>query len=295
MKRNIFLPFFVSIIMSLLFSCTKELSVENGQLQGDAVGSLKDSVGNCFPDSVHGTFYNGVLPGPDTAYIEIQVQVDTAGAYNIYTELENGFMFADSGFFNTTGINTIKLKPIGTPILQKVTDFAVHFDTSTCYFAVNVADSTGTGLGGGGNPGGGDTTDSWEFTTDSGHFQGPVDLAILGDTLGLTYLAIQGFTAGDSVWGATVIFPGDSIVTGSYTTQGTPFPTAIFGFSDQNNNTIYYAVNDASSSSLITINITSYDSATRIVTGTFSGLANDSAGNATVNVTNGHFTAEVSP
>src|SRR5207244_1654724 len=103
----------------------------------------------------HGTFYNGVTPGSDTAFVEIQVNVDSIGSYRIYTDLQDGFMFADSGFFSTSGINTIRLKPIGTPILNITTNFTVRFDTTACNFTVNVHDSTGTGLGG--NPGGGGT------------------------------------------------------------------------------------------------------------------------------------------
>ncbi|HRI20735.1 MAG TPA: hypothetical protein PLA68_07265 [Panacibacter sp.] len=298
MKRNVFFSFLTVCMLALLGSCTKEYSIESGIVTLDAVGSLKDSIGDCMPATVTGTFYNGVTPGGDTAYVEVKVDVDSVGSYTITTDLQNGFMFADSGFFSTTGINIVRLKPIGTPILQKPTFFTVNFDTSICSFTVNVNDSTGTGLGGGGGTGGGNNSDSlgnWEFSTASGYFHGIVDTAVTGDTLGLTYLAIRGVTAGDSTLLVTVIFPGNTIVTGTYTTQGVLFSNAVFGFSDENDATIYFAVNDAGSASLMTINITSYNSTTRIVTGTFSGLANDMDGNAVVDISNGNFTATVLP
>src|SRR5947207_2228860 len=85
----------------LLFSCQKEYSFEKEATVVGAKGSLKDSLGNCLPDSVHGTFYNGVTPGGDTAFVEIQVNVDSTGSYNISTDLQNGFMFKDSNYFVT--------------------------------------------------------------------------------------------------------------------------------------------------------------------------------------------------
>src|SRR4051812_6084869 len=121
MKQNV-LFFLFAIGFGVIFnSCQKEFSLENPVSKADAKGSLTDSLGNCLYDSVHGTFYDGVAPGGDTAYVEVKVQVDSVGNYRIYTDFQNGFMFADSGFFNATGINTIKLKPIGTPLLQIVT------------------------------------------------------------------------------------------------------------------------------------------------------------------------------
>src|SRR6476620_992204 len=116
--KNILCGIIVTSCFFLFLSCQKEYSYEQKATIGEAKGSLKDSLGNCLPNSVHGTFYNGVNPGSDTAFVEIQVNVDSAGNYRIYTDLQNGFMFADSGFFNTTGIATVRLKPIGTPILN---------------------------------------------------------------------------------------------------------------------------------------------------------------------------------
>src|SRR6476620_8276294 len=180
--KNIFGGIIVIGCFLLFFSCQKEYSFEKEATVGGAKGSLKDSLGNCLPYSVDGTFYNGVTPGADTAFVDIQVNVDSACNYRIYTDLQNGFMFADSGFFNTTGIITVRLKPIGTPILNIPANFTVTFDTTACGFSINVQDSTGTGLGGGGNPGGGGTDSTnlsdtaWKFSVAPGSiFNGPID------------------------------------------------------------------------------------------------------------------------
>lgn len=297
MKRYFSVVYVLLLLFVFAGACQKEVSKETGTVVVEADGSLQDSLGNCYTSVVHGTFYNGVTPGSDTAYVELTVNVATAGTYSISTDLQNGFLFADSGFFNATGLNVIKLKPIGTPILQKPTTFSVAFDTTICGFTINVQDSTGTGLGGGN--GGGDTTGiaegEWEFYTDSGYFHGTIDTAAKDDTLGITYLAINGKTAGDSTLVLAIFFPGTEIVPGIYTTQGSPMSTAIFGFSDQNDSTIYFAVNDPSVASLVTVTITSYDSITKEVKGTFSGVANDSTINPVINIKNGKFDAIVSP
>lgn len=138
----------LSICAIFIISCNKEVSLENGITDIQAEGSLRDSTTDtCYASVVHGTFYNGVTPGSDTAYVTVQVNVTKAGTYNISSDAQNGIIFSDSGFFNVTGLQTIELKPIGTPILNVPTDFTYTFDSTTCGFTIDVQDSTGTGLG----------------------------------------------------------------------------------------------------------------------------------------------------
>ena len=73
------------------------MSTENGVAQ-IAEGSLTDSSGICTPGTVHGTFYTGVTPGSDTAYVQVQVNVTKTGSYSISSNFQNGYEFADSGF-----------------------------------------------------------------------------------------------------------------------------------------------------------------------------------------------------
>jgi hypothetical protein len=296
MNRNIFIALLGLVFITWFSSCSKEYSFENGKELLPATGSLKDTFGNCLPSVVHGTFYNGVLPGSDTAYVELQVNVATAGSYSIKTDLQNGFMFADSGFFNTTGINTIQLKPIGTPILQKLTDFTVTFDTSVCTFSVNVQDSTGTGLGGG--TGGTDTiaVNSWEFYADGVYYSGTIDTTYYFDTLGFRYQFLAGFTKGtDSVFYTFISFPGTTPLVGNYDIQAA-FPQFNgFELTDPLDNPIYVNITDPTSSNTGTVIVDSYDATTKVMNGRFSGLTNDASGNAVVNVTNGRFSAVILP
>ena len=235
----------ISCCALLFSSCQKDYSLEKGVTQ-IATGSLWDSAGNCLPDTVIGTFYNGVTPGSDTAYVEIQVNVTQTGSYNITTgKGENGLVFSDSGFFSNTGLNTIRLKPIGTPILNSPTTFNVSFDSSFCSFTVNVQDSTGTGLGGqqdttgqGGDPD--DNSGSWQFTTAGKTFGGSIDTAFVGlDTAiwgsGGKVLDFVGFTSDvrDSAMFFWLYLPNGTITPGTYETKLEPPSNAgVFAFVD---------------------------------------------------------------
>ena len=285
---------------SLLFfvSCQKELSEENGNTNTPATGSLKDSTGACYTSTVSGTFYNGVTPGPDTCYVSVQVNVTAAGTYNISTDLQNGFKFADSGFFNTTGMQTILLKPIGTPILNIRTNFTYTFDTSACGFTIDVKDSTGTGLGGDGGGGGGGGIDpdsvannSWKFTdsTGSATYTGimPAGLTTFSTLVG-NILFISGTSNdSDSVLVITLSLPNPVIETGTYSTgllNSFSFSSVSLG------QTLYKA--DGTTTEVMNVELTGYDDATKVLKGKFSGQALDSLGN-TVNVRHGAFNTVV--
>jgi hypothetical protein len=107
-----------------------------------AKGTLKDDSGNCFPPSVSGTFYNGITPESDSAFVEVKVNVFSPGTYIISTDPQNGLRFVDSGSFNTIGIHIVRLKPTGKPVTANQTNFTVHFDTSICSFTLDVNDSS---------------------------------------------------------------------------------------------------------------------------------------------------------
>ncbi len=283
---------------ALIFSsCAKEYSNESGNPLQTAEGSLKDSTGNCLPDSVIGTYYNGITPGTDTAYVEIQVNVTKIGSYNIISDYQNGFEFVDSGFFTNTGLNTIKLKPFGTPILPKATLFTVSFDSSFCTFSVNVQDSTGTGIhsGGGGvdSTGSGDPDaggGSWQFTQGSANFLGSLDSAKKDNSTGVaTFVQLNGSTAtGDTTMSLEFSILAADIQPGTYTVLNN---TILFSAGDFLND-FSYTASALDSGTDFTIVVTSYDASTQIMKGTFSGKVKDKSGNI-VPITNGAFTATV--
>ncbi|MBG9376189.1 hypothetical protein I5907_08080 [Panacibacter sp. DH6] len=300
MKRNTLV--IVSLLCSLFFvySCSKELSLETGGKTGTANYTLWDSAGACIYDSVYGTYYNGIQPRGDTAFVEVQVNVTETGTYFISSDAQNGLTFADSGFFATTGINTIRLKPTGIPLEIRPAVFTLAVDSAICNFIVYVQDSTGTGLGGGGDTtgtGGSDTTNlsdtAWQFNAGTSYHHGSFDTVFVIDTLGLKYLTFVGSTAPrqDTAFLMGILLTSGSIQPGTYTTafEAGFYLTTYTGTTPV---PVYQADGTTSTSGVVTITITSYNSSTGIISGTVSGDAVDETG-AVVPITDGSFTAKI--
>ena len=131
---------YLSIVFAGIFlfiACEKEFSIESGYAGKVATGSLmRDSLGNCSNVTARGVYMvDSTLS--DSNYVTVQVNFATGGSYRIFTDTQNGFSFQDSGFIGA-GLQTIKLKASGKPILAKQTTFQVAFDTTFCSFTVNV-------------------------------------------------------------------------------------------------------------------------------------------------------------
>lgn len=75
-----------------------------------------------------------------TDTVLLQVNVTTAGAYNITTNTVNGFSFSGSGVFAATGNQTVTLTGVGMPSASGSTSFTVTFGSSNCNFSVTVQD-----------------------------------------------------------------------------------------------------------------------------------------------------------
>ena len=305
MKNIVSAIFIFSCSALVLFSsCQKEISNETGPGLDSAHGTLKDTSDNCLPSTVHGTYYHGITPGSDTCYVDLQVNVTETGSYTISTAFENGFQFVDSGFFNATGINVIRLKPIGTPILPITTVFSVGFDGSVCSFFVDVKDSTGTGLGGGDTSGtggyAGDTTQAtlnmWKLY-DSSKAKQYSGAAIVTDTLisGIPVLIVQGAVASlDTILAIQLTLTDTAlanVVPGVFQT-GLNNDSFKFSYLSGTTLTDIYVAN-AGTAGVMTIYLNQFDPITRILSGRFAGTANDVALGGTVQITNGSFTVAV--
>lgn len=119
------------LLLSSLFmiSCEKEKSEENGLLPGGGGSSSGTSVftyvgapGSCTAPVVSGTYTVGTALSSSNT-IEIDVNVTTAGTYNITTSSANGISFSGSGVFATTGAQTITLQGTGTPAAATTSSF----------------------------------------------------------------------------------------------------------------------------------------------------------------------------
>jgi hypothetical protein len=129
---------FTALIFTLFFinSCKKEKSLEGFGVP--AKGSLQsDSNGDCLPKTVSGVYEAG--KGLTNAeFIKVDVNITAVGTYDIVTDTVNGYFFRGTGFFTTTGINTVQLNGIGIPSAAGVNNFTVTFDGTTCFIPVTV-------------------------------------------------------------------------------------------------------------------------------------------------------------
>jgi hypothetical protein len=130
----------VSVIILFLFcidACKKEASFETGiGTGGDAIGSIVDSSGNCREIIVKGTYKVDSI-FTDSNYLVIKLNISSRGKYKVSTDSSNGFWFIDSGYILTPGIQTVKVKGHGKPLLPLITPKVVTFDSSSCVININ--------------------------------------------------------------------------------------------------------------------------------------------------------------
>src|SRR3954447_6806758 len=127
---------YLTVVLRFMFllGCQKELSYES---ISPASGSLKDTLGNCLPVTINGTYFaDSTLT--DSNFVTVQVRISVPGSYAISTDSANGFSFSGNGTANDTGLQSIKLTGIGKPLVSQITNFSVAFDSSVCNFSVNV-------------------------------------------------------------------------------------------------------------------------------------------------------------
>lgn len=100
-----------------------------------AVYTLSGAPGACTVATVNGAYgVNIVLNSTNT--VTVQVDVQSVGSYTIMTNNVNGMSFSKSGFFTATGIQTVILNGMGTPITSGSNTFIVG--TPGCTFSFMV-------------------------------------------------------------------------------------------------------------------------------------------------------------
>lgn len=289
--RSVLPIIILSLSNFILFTaCQKELSLEKRLSSSTAKGSLKDASGNCLPNSVNATWYNGVTLG-DSNFVAINVNITQIGSYKISTDFQNGVIFSDSGAFNSTGNNTFRLKPASSFIHPGQTLFTFSFNNTSCTFTVNVKDSTGTGLGAHTGTGTGTLPlNTWKFTANGHVFNGGVQSAQFVTLLGGTLLMAGTMQSGamDTAFSLSVQFPSSTLATGIYPSSvpGTNFLLQKIPSGD-----VIFAAN-ASNPPLLNISITGYNSSSKTVDGTFTGNSYDFSGH-NVPISNGAFSAKL--
>ncbi len=258
MKAYLFKAYIV-IVLLFAAGCRKEYSYEY-----KPANSLKDTAGVCLSSAIHGSFFKNASLDNDTAYIELQVNVAVTGSYFITTDLQNGFQFADSGTFSTTGLQTVQLEPTGTPVDTGYTNFTVCYDTSCCPISVYVGEAPVIDL----------PDNAWQYTdvstgkTYTGNFNATEYLVTPISTLvSLRKLIV---TPADTSFEISFVFPPTGIETGSFTTEKeNAWSYSYNGVCVNCAWEVAYVLYGAISN----IVVTDYDALTKTIKGTFSGTA----------------------
>jgi hypothetical protein len=229
---------------------------------------------DCSSAQVNGTYQENVpLSG---ASVDIDVTATTAGPYTISVTV-NGMTFASSGTLNL-GANSITLAATGTPVADGT--FQVNMPGATaCSFDVVV------------DPGAPAPDLKWKFVENGVTYEGPTTGAIAVNVGGTATLTISGTsTAPNTDLSFQLILgrPG-TMGTGAFTTTSTS-NTAVFLI--LNTLTAATVYNGMFGNGSFTVNITTYNTTTKIVEGNFNGQVKDGA-NATKTITGGTFKAEL--
>jgi hypothetical protein len=113
-------------------SCQRELFFD-----GISTGRLKkDGTGNCLPIKVSG-IYNIDSAFTNTNFIEVQVEIFTAGTYDIVSDTINGYYFHQTGKVDK-GTSTIHLVASGKPIATGNNCFTITYGSSTCNVCIKI-------------------------------------------------------------------------------------------------------------------------------------------------------------
>jgi len=273
--------FFVAFDSSV---CMFSIPVGSSLSGPAAVYTLAGSPDNCSNANVQGNYEEGsFLTSANT--VSIQVNVDTMGIYSIIAGPANGIIFSAQGLFTSTGVQTVTLQGSGTPAAAGTTTVPLTAGGTSCSFTVTINANT---------PPGADS--AWQFSGGSDFYHGFIDTALTHTDTSLqnaTALSFYGSssTGSDTLFQLDILLPGNTIQTGTYNTDSANADFYLYN-TDTSKAAYFRADYTVSPAVNIQVNINTYDPATGIVTGTFSGTAENAAGQI-VKVNGGKIYAKV--
>jgi hypothetical protein len=235
---------------------------------------------DCSTANPAGTYEEGTALDV-TNTVTLTVNATTAGTYSITTAAVNGMTFTGSGTL-TVGSNTITLTGSGTPVADGDFDITIAGPPS-CTFQLVVDPGAGPGP----------ATIDWKFTEGIVH-QGP----FVSATLTVSPLPPIGNVAlllydGETVTGDTLfyldIFDINATITAGETYNSNAAAANGMAFYVENAaGDVLYEADPSVAGVNIVLTVTTHNTATKFIEGTFSGTAKDGAG-VTKTITLGTF------
>lgn len=204
--------------------------------------------------------------------VVLNVNVTTIGTWSLTTTAVNDITFSGSGDFTSTGVQTITLTALGTPSASGAVNIAVNNGSSNCSFPLTI------------NAG---AVVDWKFTEGANTYQGAASSAQLNAIGSISAFAYSGSnTGGDVLVFAITDLSGGINVNETYSSSNTTGNSSGFIFSGSNGE-MYTADNTTTTVNLV-FKVTSHNSSTKTIQGTFSGTVLNSS-NAVKNITSGQF------
>jgi hypothetical protein len=253
-------------------TCTFTVTVVSGG--GGAVFTV-----DCSSAIVNGFYEQNSQLNPCNT-VDIDVNVTTIGNYTITTTPTSGMTFSKTGNFAATGITTITLQGTGTPNANGLINIPVPAPSS-CTFPVIVDPES--------------PPYHWNFTMSTvpaASHRGQDD----GSTMtpappGVIFQLDGSNSIGSDALQIILIDINGTIANGeTYSTSTTTSNAAAFTYFPECSFDPYQADPSISGVSM-TFTVTSHNTTTKIITGTFTGTAKNSAGQ-TVTITAGTFTGD---
>ena len=271
--------------------CVVAVTVLPASAGTSAVFSLLTSGTDCMDFEVNGTYQKGTALNSSNK-VDIEVDVTTIGLYTITSTATNGMTFSSSGAFSTTGPQTVTLSGSGTPNNEGSITIPVTAGSSSCSFKVDVT--------AGGTPPVTPPTSTyfWKFTSGGFTYQGDVEddeaelmvtsLPVIGN---VASFAISSSTAtGDTTILLTLLdFNGAIAANETYSSSSLTGNNAVLSV-DDDSGTLFLA-DPTTTGATLTVRVTSHNTTTRVIEGTFTGTTKNGAG-IVKTITNGQFKAQ---
>jgi len=265
-------------------SCNVAVTVLPATAGAPAVFTLQTSGTNCMDASVSGDYTKGVVLN-STNKVTVKVNVTTIGSYSISTTATNGMTFSASGAFSTTGVQTVTLTGSGTPVNSGAISIPLTVGSTTCSFPVTV-NATATNP----PPAG---TYVWKFTSGGKITHGEVDgdgvlEVVSSGAFSFTTIAFFGISAAVDTSIVIAIADLNNVVNANETYVSTSTTSNSAGIEIDYGGVTFYADPQTPTAS-VTVKVTSHNTTTKVVAGTFSGTLKDQTGAQTLTITNGEF------
>ena len=226
---------------------------------------------DCTSAVLSGTYENGTSMSSSNKVV-LNVNVTTIGSWNLTTTAVNGITFSGSGNFTTTGSQTITLTASGLPTASGDVNISVNNGTSSCSFPLTIT--------------AGAIVD-WKFTEGANTYQGTMTSSQLQAITSISALTYSGSNSTDALVFGLVDLSGGMNANETYSSTSTTGNSCGFVFNSSNTSEMYSADNTTTTVNIV-FKVTSHNTGTKTIQGTFSGTALN-ASNAIKTITNGQF------